>query len=202
MSEKNRYLNQIVPHLEKKYGKAKTDEIMRFAWNRYHVICEENAEEPKSHYMHTRQRIYPAIAVFDAMLKNGIDRQETADFLIEYYKWRSGGVAPKVKMIFKIPGLYKIVPKFFFNMTQKSFGPQMGFGSENKYLSKEEMRFDMVVCPYQDKCVTYGCPEIVKGFCEADDVLYGELHPKLKWGRTKTLGKGGDCCDFKITIEG
>ncbi|MFR7743840.1 MAG: L-2-amino-thiazoline-4-carboxylic acid hydrolase [Acutalibacteraceae bacterium] len=22
------------------------------------------------------------------------------------------------------------------------------------------------------------------------------LHPKLYWHRTKTLGRGGDCCDF------
>lgn len=28
-----------------------------------------------------------------------------------------------------------------------------------------------------------------------------QMHPKLKWGRTKTLGQGGDCCDFRLTIE-
>ena len=47
----------------------------------------------------------------------------------------------------------------------------------------------------------YGCPEIVAGFCRADDEAYGHMHPKLKWGRTKTLGQGGDCCDFRLTIE-
>lgn len=30
---------------------------------------------------------------------------------------------------------------------------------------------------------------------------YGNMHPKLKWGRTKTLGRGNDCCDFKLTVE-
>ena len=43
--------------------------------------------------------------------------------------------------------------------------------------------------------------EIVAGFCRADDETYGHMHPKLKWGRTKTLGQGGDCCDFRLTIE-
>ncbi|MBR3294499.1 MAG: L-2-amino-thiazoline-4-carboxylic acid hydrolase [Oscillospiraceae bacterium] len=27
------------------------------------------------------------------------------------------------------------------------------------------------------------------------------MHPKLKWRRSKTLGLGGDCCDFKITVD-
>ena len=31
------------------------------------------------------------------------------------------------------------------------------------------MCFDMLACPYQDTCVKYGCPEIVAGFCRADD---------------------------------
>ena len=79
----------------------------------------------------------------------------------DYYRWRASGMAPKIKAIFKIPGVYRFVPKFFFNMTQKSFGPQMGFRSEDKYLAKDEMRFNMVKCPYNDKCTQYGCPEIV-----------------------------------------
>lgn len=201
MSKTVKYFKQITPHLEKKYGDRKAKAIRDKALQRYHELIEENKDEPKEYYMHTRQRIYPAIACFDAMLSEGVDRRETAVFLVWYYKWRAGNMAPKIKALFKIPGLYKIVPKFFFNMTQKSFGPQMGFQSKNLYLGKGEMRFDMTVCPYQEKCVQYGCPEIVKGYCDADDICYGNMHPKLEWGRTKTLGHGGDVCDFKIRIR-
>lgn len=28
------------------------------------------------------------------------------------------------------------------------------------------------------------------------DAGYGHLYPKLFWGRSKTIGRGGDCCDF------
>lgn len=52
-----------------------------------------------------------------------------------------------------------------------------------------------------DMCVRYGCPEIVRGFCDADDVCYGNMHPKVAWERTKTLGYGFDVCDFKIRIK-
>lgn len=200
MTKQVKYFVQLVSHLEKKYGQEQARAIMEAAQVRYNELIEENRDEPKEHYMHTRERIYPAIAAFDAMIASGIARQEAADFLVWYYKWRASGMAPKIKALLKIPFIYKTVPKFFFNMTQKSFGPQMGFASEDKYVDKHEMRFNMVKCPYFDKCSMYGCPEIVPGFCDADDICYGDMHPKLTWERTKTLGHGGDCCDFKIRI--
>ena len=92
---------------------------MEKAVRRYDELIEENRDEPKAYYMHTRERIYPSIAVFDALLAD----QEAVDFVTDNYRCRSNGMASKIKMIFKIPGLYKIVPKFFFSMTQKSFGP-------------------------------------------------------------------------------
>ena len=42
-----------------------------------------------------------------------------------------------------------------------------------------------------------GCPELCPLFCDVDDVTYGGLH-KLGFSRTKTLGGGGDCCDFRF----
>lgn len=201
MGKRVRYLRQIVSHLEEKYESEKTASIMEKTLKRYEELLEENKDEPKEYYMHTRERIYPAIAVFDAMTKEGNGRKETADFLVDYYKWRSSSLAPLIRKAFRIPGLYKIVPKFFFNMTNKSFGPNAGFTSQDQFLSKTEVRFNMTKCPYNDKCTKYGCPEIVRGFCDADDICYGHMHPKLSWERTKTLGYGYDVCDFKVRIK-
>lgn len=64
----------------------KTDAIIEDAWRRYAEIVDENADEPKKMYMHTRKRIYPAIAAFDAMTGNGISREEAAAFLNRYYE--------------------------------------------------------------------------------------------------------------------
>ena len=201
MGKRVRYLRQIVSHLEEKYESEKTASIMEKTLKRYEELLEENKDEPKEYYMHTRERIYPAIAVFDAMTKEGNGRKETADFLVDYYKWRSSSLAPLIRKAFRIPGLYKIVPKFFFNMTNKSFGPNAGFTSQDQFLSKTEVRFNMTKCPYNDKCTKYGCPEIVRGFCDADDICHGHMHPKLSWERTKTLGYGYDVCDFKVRIK-
>jgi hypothetical protein len=60
---------------------------------------------------------------------------------------------------------------------------------------------DMTRCPYVDTCARYGCPELAQFSCKADDVTYGSLHPKLVWGRTQTLGTGGSCCDFRLSVK-
>ena len=44
--------------MEKQYGVEKTDAIIEDAWRRYAEIVDENADEPKKMYMHTRKRIY------------------------------------------------------------------------------------------------------------------------------------------------
>ena len=200
MAKRVKYLVQIVPHLEERFGGDKTQAIMERALARYDELVDENADEPKAYHMHTRERIYPAIAVFDALVVKGIDRTEAADFLVNYYTWRAGSMARLVKTLFKVPGLYRFVPKVFSSIAQKSFGPQAGFASEGTYVSKDEVRFNMVKCPYKDLCARYGCPEIVRGFCDADDVCYGSMHPKVAWERAKTLGYGFDCCDFKVRV--
>lgn len=38
-------------------------------------------------------------------------------------------------------------------------------------------------------------------FCNADDISYGNMHHKLYWGRTKTLARGNEWCDFIMEIH-
>lgn len=145
-----RYLTGAVSAMEKEYGAEKTGAIIEDAWRRYAEIVDENDDEPKKMYMHTRKRIYPAIAAFDAMTGNGISREEAAAFLNRYYEKRAAGVGAKIRGAMRIPGLYKLVPKFFAKMTKSSFGEDCGFRANWIRTEREEMCFDMLACPYQD----------------------------------------------------
>lgn len=200
-TNKNQYLKQIVPHLDEKYGAEKAESISASAWKHFDAICAENPNEPKAYDMHTKDRIYPAIASLRAMTEAGIDRQEAIDFLCNYYLWRAAGKAKMFKRMLKIPGFYKKMPGWWKILTPKMFGEAAGFKSVWHEDPEWELSFDMVKCPYHEKCIAYGCPELCRAYCEADDVCYGDMHPKLVWGRTKTLGKGGDCCDFKMKVK-
>ena len=106
---------------------------------------------------------------------------------------------PKQKLL-RLPGLYRLAPVLFCKLTPKYFGETAGFAATEYQTSGGVWRIDMTKCPYHDTCVQHGCPELCPCFCDSDDITYDGLHPKLRWHRTKTLGRGDDCCDFYLGI--
>lgn len=160
------------------------------------LIEEERDYEDKGNYGHFCN-ILPTIAIDDVLLCNGKTPEEAFE-LISTHMWAA--LTPEsFQKLSRLP--------FFLSVMRKiiPLGFKYGSGKGWKYVWHEdpewELSFDMVKCPYHEKCIAYGCPELCRAYCEADDVCYGDMHPKLVWGRTKTLGKGGDCCDFKMKVK-
>ena len=200
MAKQANYLRHMAPRLKERYGAEKAQDILKKAQKRYEVLLAENKDDPPAYSGQKRERIYPSIALFHALADAGMEREEAAAFVTGDYRRLAERAAPVIRTVLKIPGLYRLVPKLFFDTALKHCVPEAGFLSENRFLSKTEMHFDMVKCPYQDSCVRYGCPELVKGFCDTDDICYGNMHRRLFWGRTKTLGHGDALCDFSLRI--
>ncbi len=197
---RNQFLSQAKKHLVAEYGQQKGEAIAAAATQRFKALCAENAAEPSAMHAHTHTKIYPCISVLDAQLQHEIGREEALRFTLAFIKWRSEKAASIVRKLMKLPFLYKKMPVMFGNMTKKKFGTRQNFDAIFHEISSREMRFDMTKCPYSDICTKYGWPEITKGFCRGDDIVYGNMHPKLVWGRTKTIGDGDACCDFKLTV--
>jgi len=63
-----------------------------------------------------------------------------------------------------------------------------------------ETEYHVKKCPYAELCTAYSCPEIITVFCDSDDIAFGDIHPRLIWGRTKTIGRGSEICDFRYTL--
>ena len=106
-----------------------------------------------------------------------------------------------MQRIIRYTGCAKKIPALFLKISVSSFSPEAGFGYEFPGTNGNEARFNIVKCPYYETCRKYGCTEIVKAFCDSDDASYGNMHPKLVWGRTKTIGHGGDCCNFLLQYK-
>ena len=201
MKEQAILLIELKPWIEEACGQEKAVSILEQARKYYNELVAENADEPKAMYAHTLERIYPGIAYFKAMTEAGVSREDAADLFLRFYRKRAEKPALKLRSILKFPGLYKLVPRIFKVVMNRNFGADAGFKSVVRDSQRNELHIDMVVCPYYEICTKYGCSEIIPTFCETDDVAYGNMHPKVIWGRTQTLGKGGDCCDFKISIK-
>lgn len=182
-------------------GKEKAEKIAKAAQKRYEGLLIENAGDSKALRRHTFRRIYPAIAVYEAFKAEGVASERAVWYIREYFQRAAALYAPHLQRMINAFRLAKRIPKLFMKIALKDFGPDAGFEYMFPEKQGNEARFSIVQCPYMEICKRYGCPEITKAFCDGDDAGYGNLHPKLKWGRTKTIGRGGDCCDFLLQYQ-
>lgn len=162
-------------------------------------LFEENRNVCDALMTHLEQ-ILPCIAFYEALKEITGDSEKA---LAEFDKWaflRIEKLGGMLKGLMKLPGLYKKVPDIAEKMLVDLFGEKAGFESRSVPGGKHFSR-DMTVCPYFETCKKYGCPEITQFFCKSDDITYGNLHPKLVWARTQTLGTGGECCDFRLYVK-
>ena len=162
-------------------------------------LRQENADAAPEKQLHLERQILPGIAAYE-VLQTVLPKEEALQTVHGYVEAR----AWKLKRIFlklmRIPGLYRKVPGIFCKQTPKLFGETAGFAARELQTGGGVWRVDMIRCPYHDTCVKYGCPELCPSFCDSDDITYDGLHPKLYGHRTKTLGRGDDCCDFCLKL--
>lgn len=185
--------------LQAEFKRNGLEDMLDKVYMRTAQLVKENENKPKGELEHLQQ-ILPSIAFYET-LRDKEGNQEKALNMFE--KWcfqkieKIAKIAKWIPVIMKIPGLYKKIPSFMNKLLDAKFGPRAGF----EYIQRDcENGFaaDMTKCPYVETCKKYGCPELAQFFCKSDDICYGNMHPKLIWGRSKTLGTGGDCCDFNL----
>lgn len=167
-------------------------------YERVAELLGENASAGKALKNHLNQ-ILPCLAFYEALLRITGDKEKALAFFDKWVFIRIEKIVPVAQAVMKL-GLYKKMPDICDKMLDKLFGEAAGFESREVPDAPKFAR-DMTVCPYFETCKKYGCPEITQFFCKSDDITYGNLHPKLVWGRTQTLGTGGECCDFRLYIK-
>jgi len=183
------------------YDEQTVVRITAKAERRFTELLGENAGESRALQAHTVKRIYPGIAVYEAMRSENIPEEKAVWYLREYFQRFCAKAVPVMKGVIALPGVHQKFPELFVKIAQKSFSEEAGFVYEWPELEEDTYGFDIVKCPYYDTCKRYGCPEIVTAFCDSDDASYGDLHKNLIWKRTGTIGHGCPLCDFRIQLK-
>ena len=135
------------------------------------------------------------------MRAEDISQEKAVWYIREYFQRLAAKRVPFFQRAIKTFGLARKFPHLFVAGVKKSCQSNAGFVYELPESHYNEARINIVRCPYFEICKRYGCPEITSAYCDSDDAGYGNLHPNLIWGRTKTIGHGGDCCDFLLEYK-
>ena len=196
---KNKTMDQMAKIVQKKMDNSSA--IVDLAYKNLDRLIQENPNESKALQQHTVVQLYPAIALYKALLASDVEKKVAVAMIDECLCTIAQGPAKQFRTILKLPGLYKLLPRIYKWMTVNKFGEEVGFKQTFYPTDSSRCKFDMTHCIYKDYCELHGCPEILCCFCHTDDITSGNMHPKLCWNRTKTMGEGADCCDFDIFIR-
>ena len=134
-------------------------------------------------------------------LQNVMPKEEALQTVHGYVEQRAWKLRKLFLALMHVPGLPRKTPGIFTKQTRRMFGEAAGVEAREIETTGGVWRIDMTKCPYHDACVHYGCPELCPCFCDSDDITYNDLHPDLLWRRTRTLGRGNDCCDFCLKLR-
>lgn len=154
------------------------------------------ADKPRAVTMHTVEKIYPCIAFYKAASECTNAPEQAYAVVEQFFAEESVAIAEKLQKLCRIPFVYQFAPRVMAGIIRRYFGTESGFEMIPHDTKRNVCHIDMVKCPYCSACTEQGCPELTTAFCNADDIAYGNMHPRLSWERKKTLGRGDDCCDF------
>ena len=137
------------------------------------------------------QVILPRIALYKAMLKENLAVEEVNQHMQKYMI----NIVAKEKHLSvvrmeKIPCFYFLYSNIFLRVVRTT-----DLWESTQKHGKDYFDVTMKKCLWHTACVENGCEELCRLFCDVDNVTYGGLK-KLGFSRTKTLGYGGNGCDF------
>ena len=152
----------------------------------------QNTKNKSENQMKTlAQTILPRIALHKCLYEGGFSEEYVYKYMRKYMldKVAAKKHASTAKMEL-VPGFYAIYSNIFLKIMRTTDLQESTQAYGNDY-------YDVTIkkCLWHTACVENGCENLCRLFCDVDDVTYGGLK-KIGFTRTKTLGYGGDCCDF------
>ena len=181
----------IKAFLNEEFGEKRGNDL----FNKQEVMLNElikNTQNKSKNQMKTLiQTILPRIAMYKILSKEEVSEDEVYQYMRKYMidKIATKKHASTAKME-KVPGFYSIYSKVFLKIMSTT-------DLQESVQKHGKDYFDVTIkkCLWHTACVENDCEKLCHLFCDVDNVTYGGLK-KIGFTRTKTLGYGGDCCDF------
>lgn len=182
---------QIKQFLSEEFGNDKGTEIFEGQEKELNELIKNITGKSKNQKKTLIQTILPRIALYKAMIKNGLPDeniyQHMQKYMIDIVAKQKHLATSKMEIIL---GFYSIYSNVFLKIVRRS---DLWESTQNS--GKNYFDVTMKKCLWHTACVENGCEKLCHLFCDVDNVTYGGLK-KIGFSRTKTLGYGGDCCDF------
>lgn len=155
------------------------------------IIISNTKNKTKNQIKTLKQTIYPRIALYKALMELGYTNANEIlrKYMIDVIAKEKHESTARME---KVPGFYFIYSNIFLKIMKTT---DLQVSKTQK--GKDYYDVTITKCLWHDACLENNCADLCELFCDVDDVTYGGLK-KIGFSRTRTLGYGGDCCDFRF----
>ena len=190
--KKQKKLQKIV---ENYFGETRSYDIWNDALDEYDALIPHSYGESKGRTDNLVNNIYPMIALYRAIQKNNVDKEEALKSMFDIMREKTtNGIRKQYKFFGKTPLIFPLI-RFMFGQGLKGDSWKVHFIESNK----ENFRYDIKECLWAQACSKEGCPELCQIFCRNDEINFVDISKYMKFHRTKTIGNGDDICDFHFS---
>jgi hypothetical protein len=181
------------------YGRLWDEGLKEAALAEYRALCARQDLSDRMLAGHLLDAILPAVACYRTLTQN-VCAGEEALALIRAAVLDAARPAARMfqtmgRLSFFFPLLRIMTP-----LSVKSGFGEAGWKMQWLKNTRDEIAFTAHSCFYDRVLRQCGVPELTPVFCGCDDYVYGAI-PKVRWGRTKTIGRGDAVCDFRFVNE-
>ncbi len=183
--------------LAEKRGEADADRLLDRAQTRYDKLYAERPR-PASRALrfHIERSILPGLALYQTLLEKGDDRDAALSEMESLLAPSLAGLRWLLPLLGRLPDPFAAFRRIVPQVMRFGFPPE-GWGIEPVEDSEDCYAYNIRRCIYLDTLTSYGAPELTPLYCAGDDTLFEALPPSITWGRTMTLGRGDERCDFR-----
>ena len=195
--QKIKQQKQIKQFLTEQFGPEKGRALLEQQQTSLRTLLQNIGDKSPNQQRTLAQQILPCIALYQALQNSGFLQKEayrhTRTYMLKYVAAKQHASTAKMELV---PGFYFLYSAIFRRVMRTS-----DLWESTQARSRDSFDITIRACLWHTTCAENGCAELCRLFCEADNVTYGGLR-KIGFARTRTLGCGGDCCDFHFFRKG
>lgn len=190
-TKKLKQQKQIKLFLIEEFGKERGCVLFDKQNKMLETLIKNTTNKSKNQMKTLVKTILPRIALYKVMVEDELLKSDVESYMRKYMLNK---VAAKkhssTARMESMPGFYQIYSNVFLKIMRTT-------DLQESVQNHEKDSYDITIkkCLWHTACVENDCAKLCRLFCDVDDVTYGGLK-KIGFSRTKTLGDGGDCCDF------
>ena len=145
---------------------------------------------------HLERNILPGLALYQVLGEESSDQEAVLAEVETLFGVAFVQLGKLMPLLGRRPDPFAVFRQAAHWVVRFGFPPQ-GWEMELVEDSDQCYAFDVHRCFYLDVLAAYSAPELTALYCKMDDLVYESLPSSITWERTKTLGRGDDCCNFR-----